>query len=122
MRLAIKFLAVLTIAALLTPIARWASLGIQAEACACPPTACMCSGHHHGSGQAPTCNMKDGGRCGIGSQDDYLSSALTTLVYIPTQHEWINPPAPWSINRAASDLSPLPSHSRIPDQPPRATL
>ena len=121
MRTTLQFLAVLTIAALLAPTARWASLRVQAQACACPPTVCACSGHQHTSGHASSCSMKDGGRCGIGSQDAYLSAALTTLTYMPTEFRWANPPAPWSINHAASGISLLPSHARIPDQPPRPT-
>ncbi len=122
MRTVIRFLAVFTIAALLTPGARWAAVRVQAEACACPPASCVCSGHRHTPGHISTCNMKDGGRCGIGSQDDYLSSALATLNYLPTEYAWANPPAPWRFNHDLPDAIPLPSHARIPDQPPRPTL
>jgi hypothetical protein len=122
MRIAIRFLAILTIAALLAPAVRWASLGAQAEACACPPAACMCAGHHHASGNTPICCMGNGGRCGMGSQDSYLSSALSTLVYMPTEHRWSNPLAPRSFGHNISDINLLPSHARIPEQPPRATV
>jgi hypothetical protein len=122
MRTATRFLAILTIAALLAPGVRWASLGTPAEACACPPAACMCPGHHHASGQHSICGMGNGGRCGLGSQDNYVSSALSTLVYLPIEHLWSNPPDPWSFNHNISDINLLPSHARIPEQPPRTTL
>ena len=118
MRTAIRLLAVFTIGALLAPTARWASVRVQTEACACPPAACMCSGHRHTPGHTPACNMKDGGRCGIGSQDDYLSSALTTLNYMPTEYHWANPPAPWRFNHNLPDAIPLPSHSGFPTSLP----
>ena|ERR1022692_589251 len=122
MRIATRLLAVLSIAALLAPGARWASLGAQAEACACPPAACMCAGHQHGSGHLQICSMGNGGRCGIGSQESYLSSVLNTLAYMPTEHRWPNPLAPWSVGQIVSDISILPAHARIPEQPPRTTL
>jgi hypothetical protein len=122
MRVAVHILAVLTIAALLAPSVRWASLGAGAETCACPPSACTCPGHHHSSGKTAICCMGRGGRCGIGTQDSYLSSVLSTLVYMPTEHPWWNPTSPWSCGSDPLAASPLPSHARIPDQPPRTTL
>ena len=122
MRINIRFLAILTIAALLAPGVRWASLRAPTEACACPPAACMCPGHHHALGHTAMCGMANGGQCGVGSQDSYLSSILSTLIYVPTEHPWANPLAPWSAGYKTSELNPLPSHARIPDQPPRATL
>src|ERR1035437_2900117 len=122
MRIATRLLAVLTIAALLAPGARWASLGALAEACACPPAACMCAGHQHASRHLQICSMGNGGRCGIGSQESYLSSVLSILVYMPIEHRWSNPLAPWSFGHAVSDISLLPSHARIPEQPPRTIL
>lgn len=122
MRIVSRLLAILTIAALLAPGARWASLGAQAEACACPPAACVCVGHRHTPGHNSICCMGNGGRCGIGSQNSYLSSVLSTLVYMSTEHRWSSPPAPWSFGQIVSDISILPSHARIPKQPPRTTL
>jgi hypothetical protein len=122
MRTAVRFLAVLTIAALLAPSVRWASPRAQADACACPPAACMCAGHHHTSGGVHTCCMGKGEQCGWQSHDSYLSSILSTLIYVPTEHPWWNPLAAWSFGRDASDLSLLPSHVRIPEHPPRTTL
>ena len=122
MRIAIRFLAILTIAALLAPGVRWASLGGSLEACACPPAACLCVHHRHAPGQGPTCCMGKGGQCGLESHDSYLSSILSTLIYVPTEHRWSNPLVPSSGGYENSELNLLPSHARIPEQPPRATL
>jgi hypothetical protein len=122
MRIATRFLAILTIVALLAPGVRWASLRVQTEACACPPAACRCAGHHHASGNTPICSMGNGGRCGLGSQDSYLASLLSTLIYVPTEHPWSNPLASGSFGRDTSNSNLLPSHARIPKQPPRSTL
>ncbi|HMD86954.1 MAG TPA: hypothetical protein VKO18_19875 [Terriglobia bacterium] len=121
MRIAIRFLVILTIGALLAPGVRWAFLRAPVEACACPPAACMCAGHHHTLGHIPICSMANGGQCGLESPDRYLSSLLSTLIYVPTEHPWSNPLAPWSFGHNPSDLNLLPSHVRIPEQPPRAT-
>lgn len=122
MRTAIRFLAILTIAALLAPGVRWASLRTPVEACSCPPGACMCAGHHHALGRATMCGMANGGQCGLESPDSYLSSLLSSLIYVPTEHPWANPLAPRSCGHETSSLNLLPSHARIPEQPPRATL
>jgi hypothetical protein len=66
--------------------------------------------------------MGKGGQCGLESHDSYLASFLSTLNYVPTEHHWSNPVAPWSFGHYTSDLSLLPSHAQIPEQPPRATL
>lgn len=122
MRIAIRFLAILTIAALVAPSVRWASLRAPAEACACPPAACMCPGHQHTMGNTPICCMANGGQCGLGSHDSYVASLLSSMIYIPTEHSISNPLAPRSFGHAASDLSLAPSHVRIPEQPPRTIL
>jgi len=122
MRIAIRFLVILTIAALLAPGVRWAFLRAPGEVCACPPAACMCAGHHHAHGHAAMCGMAGGGQCGLQSHDNYLSSLHSTLIYVPTEHPWWNPLAPWSFGHNTSDTNLLPSHVRIPEQPPRATL
>jgi hypothetical protein len=121
MRIAIRFLAILTIAALLAPGVRWASLRAPMEACSCPPGACTCPGHHHAFGRTPICGLANGGQCGLESHDSYLVSLLSTLIYVPTEHHWSSPLAPWSFGHNITDLSLLPSHARIPEQPPRAT-
>ena len=121
MRIALRFLAILTIAALLAPGVRWASLRGPMEACACPPTACKCAFHHNVSGHVPSCCMGKGGQCGLGSQDNYLNSLLSTLIYVPTEYHWSNPLTPWSFGHDTSDLSLLQSHPQIPEQPPRPT-
>ena len=122
MRTATRFLAILTLAALLAPSVRWASLRISLDDCACPTGACMCATHHQAHGHIPSCCQGKGGQCGMESHDSYLSSILSTLIYVPTEHLWWNPLAPWSFGRDASDISLLPPHTRIPEQPPRATL
>ena len=122
MRIAIRFLAILTIAALLAPGMRWASLRAPVEACTCAPGACMCAGHHHASGHTPICGMANGGQCGLVSPDTYLNALLSTLIYAPTEHPWRNPPTSWSFGRDPAEVNPLPSHVRIPEQPPRPTL
>jgi len=122
MRIAIRFLAVLIIATLVAPSVRWDSVRAPVEACACPPAACMCAGHHHVFGHTSICNMANGGQCGLESPDSYLSSLLSTLIYVPTEYTWSNPAVPWSFDHHASDLTLLPAHGRIPEQPPRATL
>jgi hypothetical protein len=118
----LRCLVILTIAALLAPGMRWASLHNRLQACACVPAACMCVGHHHAFGHTPICSMVNGGKCGLESHDSYLSSILSTLIYAPTEHALPNPLAPWSLGPRITDLSPLPSHGRIPEQPPRPTL
>ena len=82
----------------------------------------MCAGHHHAAGHSPTCCMGKGGKCGMDSQDSYLASILSTLIYVPTEHPWSNPFGPWSFSHVTSDLSLLPPHVRIPVPPPRAAL
>src|ERR1019366_973975 len=119
MRTAIRFLAVLTIAAMLAPGLRWASLGAQAGACACSPAVCRCPDHHHGPGRVPICGMANGGQCGLGSHDSFLVSLLNTLIYVPTEHPMGKPDAPWGFDRVTPAFHPLPSHARIPEQPPR---
>ena len=81
----------------------------------------MCASHHH-PGSIPSCCMGKGGQCGLNPQDGYLSSILSTLIYVPTEHPWLNPLTPRSCGYETSELSLLPSHMRIPEQPPRATL
>jgi hypothetical protein len=122
MRIAIRFLVILTIGALLAPDARWAFLRSPGEICACPPAACMCAGHHHALGHAAMCGMVNGGQCGWESHDSYLSTLLSTLIYVPTEHPWSNLLGPWTFSHTTSGLNLLPSHMRIPEQPPRATL
>jgi hypothetical protein len=121
MRIAARFLAILSIAALLAPGVRWAILGIQGEACACPPAACMCVSHQRAPGQVPICCLGKGGHCGLESHDNYLSTLLSTLIYVPTEHHWWHPLAQWNCGYEESDLNLLPSHARIPWQPPRVT-
>jgi len=66
--------------------------------------------------------MGHGGQCGLHAPDSYLSSILSTLIYALIEHQWANPLVPWSFGHDASGLSLLPSHVRIPEQPPRLTL
>jgi hypothetical protein len=82
----------------------------------------MCASHHHVLGNIPSCCMGNGGQCGLGSYDSYLSSILSTLIYVPTEHPWSNPLTPWSCGYESLELNLLPSHVRIPEQPPRVTL
>jgi hypothetical protein len=119
MRIAIQILAILAIAALLAPDLRWAFPTAPAEACACPPQACMCAGHHHASGHPEMCAMANGGRCGISAPDDYLSSTLGMMIYMPIVHTWSNPVVQSFFDSRNAANQPLPSHARIPDQPPR---
>jgi hypothetical protein len=116
MRIARRFIVLLAVVALLAPGIRWASLGLNADACACPPASCMCVGHHHGMG---SCCMGKGGHCGLGSQDEYLNSLLSMSVYLPTMHSCSNPDLPWSFGSSPAIFSVLPSHARIPELPPR---
>jgi hypothetical protein len=122
MRIANRCLAILTIAALLAPGMRWASLRTPVEACACAPAACMCVGHHYVFGHTPICSMVNGGKCGLESHDSYLGSILSTLIYMPTEHPWLNPTVSWSSGHNIADLSLLPSHAPVLEQPPRPTL
>jgi hypothetical protein len=68
------------------------------------------------------CCMGKGGQCGLHAPDSYLSSILSTLIYVLIEHQWADPLVPWSFGHDASGLSLLPSHVRIPEQPPRLTL
>jgi len=122
MRTLPRYLAILTLATLLAPSVRWTSPQASADACGCPPGACMCPAHQHSSGRLPACCLGTGGRCGIQSPASYIATILSTLTYVPTEHPWWNPIAAWSLRDDASGLSLLPSHARIPDQPPRASL
>jgi len=122
MRRFFRILALLTIAALLAPGVRWVSLGGYSEACACPPDACMCAYHQHLLGHTPTCCMSKGGSCGMGSHDSTLTSLVNTFIYLPAEHHWSIPLPPRIFGAETSDLNLLPSHVRIPEQPPRATL
>ena len=117
-----RFLAIVAIAAILGPCVRWAYVGAQLEACACSQSVCMCEGHHHGRGHAPTCAMANGGKCGLNSQDAYLASLLDTLNYVPTFYCWANPCANWGRATRAWNSDLLISHARIPEQPPRTHL
>ena len=122
MRTSARFLAILIMAALLAPSVRWTSPNVTADACGCPPGACLCVGHHHGSSRLPACCMGTDGQCGMQSPDSYISAILSTLTYVPTEHPWWNPIAAWSFCYNASGSGLLPSHARIPDQPPRFPL
>jgi len=119
MRIARRFIIPLAVAALLAPGIRWASLGLNADACACPPGSCLCVGHHHVMG---ACCMGKGSHCGLGSQDEYLNSLLSMSAYIPTVHHWWMPWSPTAFGPDSSVQGLLPSHARIPDQPPRSSL
>ncbi len=66
--------------------------------------------------------MGKGGLCGLYSRDSFLTSALSTLIYLPTELNWVNPFMLLRFDPAAPELSLLPSHVRIPKQPPRVTL
>lgn len=79
----------------------------------------MCTGHHHIMG---ACCMGKGSHCGLGSQDDYLNSLLSMSAYIPTVHHWASPWSPTLFGPDSSVQDLLPSHARIPDQPPRTSL
>ena len=122
MRSFARFLAILTMAALLAPSVRWTSPYATADACGCPPGACMCVGHQHGSGRLPSCCMGTSAPCGMQSPDSYISSIVSSLSYLATEHTWRIPIAVWGYCRHAADLSLLPSHARVPDQPPRFAL
>jgi hypothetical protein len=122
MRIAIRFLAILTLAALLSPEVRWAFLRTNAEPCCCPPTACMCPGQPHGPGHTPHCGMANGGQCGLESHDSYLSLLLNPQIYAPTEHRICNPLQLWGIGNSTGSSNRLPSHAQIPEQPPRAIL
>lgn len=121
MRIALRFLAVLTIAALLAPGVPWTSLRASVEGCPCAPAVCRCA-HHHADGHLPGCSMGKSGQCGLESHDSYLSSILSTLIYVPSEQHWASPLAPLSFGHETSDSNLLPSHRRIPEQPPRPTL
>ena len=120
MRLVIRFLAVLSIAALLAASAPWTSLRTASGQCCCPAGTCHCPGHQHDSRSTHSCCK--GGLCGLNPPDSYLATLLSTLIYMPTEHRWAGPIVPWSFGHEASGLSLLSSHERIPDQPPRTKL
>ncbi|MGO8786423.1 MAG: hypothetical protein ACLQVL_03440 [Terriglobia bacterium] len=122
MRSAIRFLAILTIAALVAPSVRWASLRSPVEACTCLPGACMCASHHHGLGRTPTCGMGKGGPCGLESHDAYVNSLLSNSIYVLTEYVWSAALPQWSFGQDTSDANLLPAHVRLPEQPPRPTL
>jgi hypothetical protein len=82
----------------------------------------MCAFHHQASGHLPMCCRGKVSQCGLGSHDSYLASLLSSSIYVPTEHPWSNPPATWSFGHDTPELSLLPSHVRIPEQPPRPTL
>jgi hypothetical protein len=114
-----RFLAVVSIAALLAPGVRWIAPAGPADTCACPPAVCVCIGHHHVPGKL--CCMGKSGRCGLGSQDDYVNSLLRTLIFMPAEHHGWGPTLPWIYSSSVTELAVLPSHARIPELPPRTT-
>lgn len=122
MRLAGRLLAILTLAALLAPEARWIPIRAGGEACPCSPGACTCACNTRASGHTPSCCAGKGCKCGLESHNSYLSSLLGNLIYVPTERPWWNPLPPWSFGHDTSDSSLLPSHERVPEQPPRLTL
>jgi hypothetical protein len=122
MTIANRWISMLMLAALLAPAVRWASSGIDFDDCACPPAACMCPGHQHSSGHAGKCSMANGGQCGLHSSDYGLSSLLSSLTYIPSEHRFTVFLEPWVFRRHISDPSQQPSHSQPPEQPPRLAL
>ncbi len=122
MRMTGRLLAILTIAALLAPGVRWVSTHVGVEACACPPTACMCPGHHHTFGHTSMCGMANGGQCGMTSHDDFINSLLSSLIYLPTRHRVPDASALWFTSILSPHLSLLPSHARPLDEPPRIAL
>jgi hypothetical protein len=122
MRTVTRFLAILTVLALLAPSVRWASLRSAIEACTCLPGACMCASHHHSLGRTPGCGMGKGGQCGMESHDSYVNSLLSSFIYVPTERSWPTPLPTWSFGRDTSETSLLAAHVRLPEQPPRATL
>jgi len=122
MRVAIRFLAILTLAALLAPSVRWASLHASGDECACPPAACTCAFHHHAAGHDGSCSMANRGKCGMNSHDSLLNSLLGSLVYVPIEHHWNGPAPSGRFGRKQQEVSLLPSHLRIPEQPPRLAI
>ena len=122
MRTANRIIAILSIAALLSPALRLASIGVQVQACACPPAACMCVGHRHSPGHVSICCLGNGGSCGMESHDNYLAALHSLLAYVATEFLWANPLLPAISGHYTSPLSLLPSHPRVPDQPPRLTV
>ena len=122
MRTAFRILAILTMGAMLAPSVRWASLRGPVEACECLPGACTCATHYHASGHKSGCCMGMGGHCGMGAQDSYFSSVLSTWIFVPTEYAWSNPPATSSFGHDAAHITLLPSHVRVPEHPPRPTL
>ena len=122
MRIAVQILAILAIFALLAPDLRWArptAATDAAETCSCPPNACRCPGHRHVNGHHDCCAMADGG-CGVHAPDTYFISTLAMMIYMPAAHVWRAPAMPSAFDSASARLALLPSHGRIPDQPPRA--
>lgn len=119
MRIAVRLLAILILCALLAPEVRWAAVGTPVDSCTCPPNACMCPHHHHHLGQLPICCMGKG--CGLDSPDGFLASLLSVSTYVPAEYHWSDPLQPMIGVHEGADLSLLPSHARIPEQPPRAT-
>jgi hypothetical protein len=117
-----QFLAVFAIIALLAPSVRWVGVPAGGETCACPPGACMCPMHHHARGQTHDCSMASGGQCGLESHDSYLSSLLSTFIYVPTEHHFYDPLQLWGFRDSNARLNLLPSHVQIPEQPPRIVL
>ena len=118
-----RSLAILTIAAMLAPGVRWGAIRAGGEACACPPTACRCPGHHHALGHAAMCDMANGGQCGLDSHHDFLNSLLSSPLFVPTEEQRL-PDARtlWGSNDAPFRPNLLPSHARPLDQPPRLAI
>ena len=117
-----RLLAVVTIAALLAPGARWAFVPAGAADCACPRQFCHCPGHHDADGHAAMCHMTHGSPCGVDSHDSVLTSLVNTLTYLPTEHAFGSDLVPRGFNHDATRADLAPSHSRRLDPPPRPTL
>jgi hypothetical protein len=123
MRIASRLLAILTIAVMLAPSARWAAMpGGGAACCAGAAMACDCPNHHGSMGSVPACCMGRGGQCGVESPDANLASLLSTLIFVPTEHHLSGELNVRAFDAAALRASLLPSHAAPPDQPPRTAL
>ena len=116
-----RLLAILMMASLLVPGARWASSFPNVTACACPPSSCACEGHHHAFGHGSTCAMAYGGKCAVESSDAWMRALASNPVYVCVKRNFTWPlnPSPFSVH--GDPLDRLPGHTKPPVPPPRAS-
>ncbi|MFB3920812.1 MAG: hypothetical protein ACE145_03775 [Terriglobia bacterium] len=97
---------------------RWVQSAAPGQGCACPPSACMCGGHEHGSGHAPMCSMNNGGHCGVRSADIALTSFADQPLPAPAETSFDITLAISDVTFRENSASTLQGYSQPLERPP----